>query len=97
MRSENLQPEFPYDFDFVLKYWIPITPIETWHLQPDKTIWPNCYYYRCTQYDRFKKLCKAHKFKPPVCENYPWYGKAPNYLGYSGCAFKADLKQEGST
>lgn len=89
--SGEILPEFPNDFEFILKYWVPITPIEAWHLQPDRTIWWDRHYYRCTQYDRFSHMCKAQKFKPPVCEDYPWYHKTPDYLEFEGCGFQADL------
>lgn len=92
-RSGKLRPEFPYDAEFVLKYWVQIDPLVAWHISPDRTLLKNRYYYRCLQYDQTKKLCRAQKFKPPVCENYPWYGREPDYLDFPECGFQEDLRR----
>lgn len=95
--SGKVIPALPYDGEFIKKYWKELTPIEAWHINPDKTFFPGRHYYKCTKYDKFRHTCTAHKFKPPVCEGFPWYGQAPHNdaLYWDGCAFNRDIVLEG--
>jgi Fe-S-cluster containining protein len=33
---------------------------------------------RCDAYDPVNRLCGAHEQRPPVCSDFPWYGRDPN-------------------
>lgn len=33
--------------------------------------------FSCDAYDAEHKLCTAHDDRPPVCRDFPWYGRAP--------------------
>lgn len=60
--------------------------------------------YSCDAFDPVTRLCTAHESRPPVCEDYPWYGEEPSaergtYMGRE-CSYLADLppseRPEGS-
>lgn len=33
--------------------------------------------WRCDRFDSVERVCMAHEDRPPVCRNYPWYGREP--------------------
>lgn len=55
-------------------------------------------YFTCDQFDPMHRLCRAHAERPPVCSDYPWYGKAPTRKQItktgSRCSFLLDLRPE---
>lgn len=79
MSDENnlRKAEYQYDIDFIRKYWIPINnPVDIWRLNPNRRIdFDHNYYYNCTKFNRITRKCDAYKYRPPVCFNYPYYGK----------------------
>lgn len=60
--------------------------------------------YRCDQYDEVHMLCRVQEGKPPVCRDYPWYGKEPDVAHISAldprCSYLLDvalsLRPEGA-
>ncbi len=59
---------------------------------------------KCDAFDSSAGLCTAQDAKPPVCRNYPWYGRGPDpgdaETMHSQCSYLADLprgkRPEGS-
>ncbi len=57
----------------------------------------------CDMFDRAHRLCMAQDTKPPVCRDFPWYGREPS-AGFTRlpgqCSYLADLppdqRPEGS-
>jgi Fe-S-cluster containining protein len=52
--------------------------------------------YECDMFDKESRLCTAHSSRPPVCRDYPWYGKSPQEsVGFkplkSKCSFWQDV------
>lgn len=76
------------DVDFIAAHWAPID---------DKTV-------ACDAYDPETALCTAHENRPPVCRDYPWYGREPSEDTRTDldphCSYLADLppdkRPEGS-
>lgn len=33
--------------------------------------------FSCEWWDKETRLCTAHDSRPPICKNFPWYGKEP--------------------
>lgn len=52
---------------FTTEHWSKIGPAS----DPDWNLWS------CDAFDPVERLCTAHEDRPPVCSNYPWYGRAP--------------------
>lgn len=52
------------------------------------------WFYRCPIFDPVARVCTDHANRPPVCSNYPWYGREPeSYKGLPPrCSFVADTK-----
>ena len=52
-------------------------------------------YWTCDAYDPEHGTCTAHDSRPPLCRDYPWYGKEPSaeQLGpiYPQCSYLADV------
>ena len=51
---------------------------------------------RCDAFDPATRLCTAQENRPPVCRDYPWYGKDPAGSGsgpllYRECSYLADV------
>lgn len=89
MRNEN-RAEYQYDMDFIYKYWKPLNnPIDIWRLNPDRRIdFKYNHYYNCTKFNRKTRKCDAYKYRPPVCFNYPYYGRKEHVsLISDDCAF----------
>lgn len=36
------------------------------------------FFYRCRNYDEATKACTAYDDRPPMCRDYPWYGRLPD-------------------
>lgn len=55
---------------------------------------------RCDAYDPETRLCGAHDQRPPVCSDFPWYGKPSSEWAGSAqaaaldpqCSFNADVR-----
>ncbi len=41
-----------------------------WSANPDGT-------YKCDAFDADTRLCTAHEQRPPICRDFPWYGRDP--------------------
>jgi hypothetical protein len=66
--------------DFLAEHWKPVS---------DETC-------ACDMYDRDARLCMAQESKPPVCSDYPWYGREP-HDGVNfplQCSYLADLPRD---
>lgn len=70
------------DAEFILAHWTP---------HPDST--ESDVFYQCSAWDSSTRLCTAHESRPPICRDYPWYGKAPYVGAFASvrCAFWADV------
>ena len=75
------------DANFITGHWHPLGDHE----------------YRCDRFDPATRLCGAHGDRPPVCQDYPWYGEEPAGRiqdTHRHCSFLADLppgeRPEGS-
>ena len=68
------------DAQFILKHW---------HRKvgAGKGIW------WCDQFNPDTRLCDAHESRPPICSEYPWYGKRPNILAnmWERCSYRVDI------
>ena len=66
------------DADFIATHWHPLSDDE----------------YRCDAFDPATRLCTARDDRPPVCRNYPWYGRTPSAERYMNpqCSYLADLQ-----
>jgi hypothetical protein len=55
-------------------------------------------YWMCDVFDPEHGQCTAHDQRPPLCREYPWYGKEPSAdqlgLMYSQCSYLADLPRD---
>jgi len=58
---------------------------------------------KCDAFDPATAMCTAHDSRPPVCRDYPWYGREPGTGGmklHPQCSYLADLppdkRPEGS-
>lgn len=81
--------DYRADADFITAHWHPLGDSE----------------YRCDAFDPVTRLCTARDGRPPVCRNYPWYGREPSAeqaaknMGPQ-CSYLADLppdqRPEGS-
>lgn len=58
------------------------------------------YEVRCDMFDTKRRLCTAHDARPPVCQDYPWYGMTPEeridsesaYGMSPRCSYTADVR-----
>lgn len=49
-------------------------------------------YTQCDKFDKATRTCTAYDERPPVCQGYPWYGRAPDGVHIPpDCSFWADL------
>ena len=54
-------------------------------------------HWDCDAFDPLTNLCTAHAERPPVCSDFPWYGKEPSLEPVEklpNCSFWADLPEE---
>jgi Fe-S-cluster containining protein len=99
--------------DFIAAHWTPdgavgkYDPASRWrqdadfiaaHWTPDGD--GGC---KCDAFDPATAMCTAHDSRPPVCRDYPWYGREPGTGGmklHPQCSYLADLppdkRPEGS-
>lgn len=69
---------------------------EHWHRRDGFTTFT----YSCDQFDPKSRLCTAHESRPPVCRDYPWYGRPPEERSSTvvakemspQCSFNADVR-----
>ncbi|WP_161624347.1 YkgJ family cysteine cluster protein [Alicyclobacillus acidoterrestris] len=70
------------DWSFIGEHWRNISEDEAFHINPllrlqkevgliDHDVW----YYACDMYDKSTHKCMAHDDRPPVCSEYPYYGR----------------------
>lgn len=77
--------------EFIRKHW---TKTGT-----DASGWQS---WSCAFFDALHRLCTAHNNRPPVCQNYPWYGNPPEpgKIVNTRCSYALDLppdqRPEGS-
>jgi Fe-S-cluster containining protein len=51
--------------------------------------------WACDMFDPVSRLCTAHDSRPPICRDFPWYGREPHLIDISKrCSFWADLPAE---
>jgi hypothetical protein len=52
--------------------------------------------WSCAFFDTVHRTCKAHDKRPPVCSQYPWYGKDPHpgKIDVGRCSYLLDLPPE---
>ena len=79
IRRYNPDGRMRADADFVAAHWT-----------------ENCDgYWTCDAYDPERGTCTAHEDRPPLCRDYPWYGREPDAEGashlYKQCSYLADL------
>jgi hypothetical protein len=70
--------DYRADADFITEHWHPLGDGE----------------YRCDRFDPARRGCMAYADRPPVCRNYPWYGREPwasDTDPPSRCSYLADL------
>ncbi len=51
---------------------------------------------RCDQFSSEHRTCRAHSSRPPVCRDYPWYGREPGqdnteFAYVPQCSYLLDL------
>jgi hypothetical protein len=71
---------FREDADFIAAHWTPDGDT-------------GC---KCDAFDPATAMCTAHDSRPPVCRDYPWYGREPGtgpdrIVLHSQCSYLADL------
>lgn len=71
------------DLDFIREHWHPMYEVEDHTKQR----------FSCDAFDTDTRLCTAHEDRPPVCRDYPWYGREPDgrYIP-ARCSFNADYR-----
>ena len=72
------------DFTFIANHWSCISRDED-----DRT-----YDYQCNKFNRVTRMCEAYDERPPICSDFPYYGKEPED-GRSfekNCSFWWDVK-----
>lgn len=79
IRRYNPDARMRADADFVAAHWT-----------------ENCDgYWTCDAYDPEHGVCTAHDDRPPLCRDYPWYGRQPGADDaatlYRQCSYLADL------
>jgi Fe-S-cluster containining protein len=50
------------------------------HMTPTGEVdadWQNRAAWTCDAFDRVSRLCTARDERPPMCSDYPWYGRTP--------------------
>ena len=90
---KNINTIYDYDKEFILKNWKQITNIiDIWRIVPDKVLYLDYnYYYTCNKYNKFTHKCMDNDNKPPVCSDYPYYGKDEHVTLISDkCIFNED-------
>ena len=68
--GDGLSDENRRNYEFMLEHWRVIRPIVS-----ARGYGTDSYEVKCDQYDRATKSCLAQDDKPPVCADYPWYGR----------------------
>jgi Fe-S-cluster containining protein len=80
---------------FVLKWWRRISRKKYVELHPEAKDTISEFFYTCLKFDPQTRLCTAHDERPPVCSNYPWYGRDPKPYGIPArCSFWVDVPAE---
>lgn len=60
------------NYQFMLDHW---TTTATLVRADDESVTVG-YAVRCDAFDPVRRLCGAHADRPPVCRDFPWYGRA---------------------
>lgn len=61
---ESAGPEAHPNSSFILEHWTEVERTEDGESR-----------YVCDAYDPDRRLCTAHADRPPVCSQFPWYGR----------------------
>ncbi len=82
---------------FAGAHWKPITQ-EEGKLRAPWVDYPVAF-FECDQYDQINRRCMAHECKPPVCRNYPYYGKDRIDLNGlpPGCGYREVVEKGGNS
>jgi Fe-S-cluster containining protein len=91
----DLSAESRENCEFMLAHW---TTTATLVRTDDEDVTVG-YEVRCDAFDPVRRLCGAHADRPPVCRDFPWYGRAPGDPGRGEvaaslsprCSFNADV------
>lgn len=85
------------DYNFMIAHWRPIRAVTETDAEGDLIAY---YEVRCDMFDKEKRLCGAHESRPPICRNFPWYGRAEDDVEGRApvaeslsprCSFNADV------
>lgn len=93
LASGELSSKNAESMRFVLKHW---TRIPRNRLSRNNVA-PGGFYYTCDRFDAVERTCTAHEDRPPICQDFPWYGKEPDPVrltGHRRCSFWHDVPQE---
>lgn len=52
--------------------------------------------YACPKFDRESRSCTTYEDRPPVCSNFPWYGKMPSPPEASHLSQRCTFRAEAS-
>lgn len=91
-QQEDKESEYAKNIKFILDNWTPIYCfVDIWRIRPDMRILAD-HYYTCKQFNKFNHNCMVYNNRPPVCKDYPFYGRAEHVsLIYEYCAFNEKI------
>jgi Fe-S-cluster containining protein len=85
------------DCSFVAAHWHRISQAEAAERLPGMG-YPGAYFYACDMWDSETKLCRAGDGRPPICKDFPWYGRPPGerplHRAFRRCAYWGDVDPE---
>jgi Fe-S-cluster containining protein len=82
------------DVAFIAAHWHALDREEALRRNPPLARLGDRWYYECDAYDPATRRCTAHAERPPVCRDFPWYGRAPSagaLRSWPGCSYWADV------
>lgn len=82
---------------FINKWWRRISRAKYASVHPEAAQTASHFFYECLKFDPVSRLCTAHDERPPICSNYPWYGRSPLAMDHHGiparCSFWTDVPE----
>lgn len=74
LRESDLSAENRANCEFMLEHWTTTaTLVREDEAEGEVAV---AYEVRCDAFDPVRRLCGAHADRPPVCRDFPWYGRA---------------------
>jgi len=73
LAEPDLSPEARENCEFMLAHWTTTASLVREGEAGEVTVG---YEVRCDAFDPAARLCGAHEARPPVCRDFPWYGRA---------------------